>query len=497
MTPGCQSSPASTYAGASPARATCASASNRMRCLGVAALAVGRVELGGDRLGALRVLGEHQLEPRVGAVQAPGRVDPRRQAKADRARVERARVDAGDAHQCSQAGLRRARERAQPVADQPAVLAGERDAVGHGGERDEVEVGLRRRRVAAGGLQQRERELVRDAGGAQVGARIAAQRRMDDRRVGQRPVGARLVVVGDDDVHPRGAGRRHLGHRGDRAVGGHEERRSAGGEPLDGRGAQAVSVLGPAGQVPVDVGAERAQRAHEDRRRADPVDVVVAVDRDARAAARVVEDRPHRDVDPGEGRGRMVVARLEPRARRARVAEPAAGEHLRDHEAQPEVALQREHLVDRARWDVEPGGHAARRLGAGSDGIGVLRPRASSDSGRRRRVAGRTPRRKEHASARTGVIARSPVRASRGRLTTASGVNRPRTAGDPATRRKPTACVGFCRTVWSALPFDARGRAPPPAPGRRRSAARPTPARARRPRYSRAAAPARTSRPGR
>jgi hypothetical protein len=37
------------------------------------------VELVGDLLRARRVLGEHELEPRVGAVQAARRVDARRQ----------------------------------------------------------------------------------------------------------------------------------------------------------------------------------------------------------------------------------------------------------------------------------------------------------------------------------------------------------------------------------------------------------------------------------
>ena len=45
--------------------------------LGVAALAVGAVELVRDLGRATLVLGQHQLDPGVSAVQAPGRVDPR------------------------------------------------------------------------------------------------------------------------------------------------------------------------------------------------------------------------------------------------------------------------------------------------------------------------------------------------------------------------------------------------------------------------------------
>ena len=109
----------------------------------------------------------------------------------------------------------------------------------------------------AGAGQQRGRELVGDAGRAQVGARVAADGGVHDRRVGQRPVGARAVVVGDDDVHAGGARLRDLVDRGDRAVGGEQQARAALGQALDRRRAQPVAVLGAAGQVPVHVGAER------------------------------------------------------------------------------------------------------------------------------------------------------------------------------------------------------------------------------------------------
>jgi hypothetical protein len=58
---------------------------------------------------------------------------------------------------------------------------------------------------------------------------------VDDRSVGQGAVGARLVVVGDDDVHPRRAGRRDLLDGGDRAVGREQQACAALGEPRDRR----------------------------------------------------------------------------------------------------------------------------------------------------------------------------------------------------------------------------------------------------------------------
>ena len=148
ITPGCQPSAASTYAAGSapPARAaaTCASASKRIRVSTSRRSTLTRSSSAADRARPLDVGGQQQLEPGVGAVQPPGGVDPRREPEPDRARVDPARVDARDLHQRLQPGLARRRERAQPLAHEPPVLVHERHAVGHGGERDEVEVGVGR-----------------------------------------------------------------------------------------------------------------------------------------------------------------------------------------------------------------------------------------------------------------------------------------------------------------------------------------------------------------
>ena len=191
ITPGCQPSAASTYAAGSAAAAARGLRDLRLGLeqdprLDVAALDVDRVELGGDRAGPLDVGRQQQLQPRVGAVQPPGGVDPRREPEADRARVDAARVDARHVHQRLQPGLARRGQRAQPRAHEPPVLAHERHAVGDRGERDEVEVRVGGRRIHARGLEQRPREQVRDAGRAQLRARVAADARVHDRRVGQR-----------------------------------------------------------------------------------------------------------------------------------------------------------------------------------------------------------------------------------------------------------------------------------------------------------------------
>ena len=259
--------------------------------LDIAALRVGAVELPGHGGRPRLVLGQHQLETGVGAMQASSRVDARRQPEADRPGVETARVGLGDAHERPEPGLRGSGKGAQARAHEPAVLAQQGDAVRHGGQRDEVEVVSRRgpRLVGASRGLERLRELEGDAGGAQVLAGVGRHRRMHDRGVRKVTVRARAVVVGDEHVESRRPRGRHLLDRGDRAVDGHQQARPAGGEALHGAERQAVAVVQSAGQVPVHLGSEPPQAAYEHRRGAHAVDVVVAVDGDSRAGAQVPE----------------------------------------------------------------------------------------------------------------------------------------------------------------------------------------------------------------
>ncbi len=130
------------------------------------------------------VLGQDQLEPRVGSVQAPRRVQARGEREGDGALVDLAGVHPRDRHQRTQPGLGRARQRAQPAADERAVLAHQRHDVGDRRQRHEVEVVLELAILAAaGGEQQRLRELVGDRGRAQLRAGVAAQRGVHDRGI--------------------------------------------------------------------------------------------------------------------------------------------------------------------------------------------------------------------------------------------------------------------------------------------------------------------------
>ena len=129
-----------------------------------------------------RIVGEQQLDARVSALHPPRGVDPRRQAKADVAGVQGARVDARDAHQRPQARFGRSGERPQTRADQPAVLAHQRHAIGDRGQGDEVQVLLGEGGVQASGREERERELVGDAGRAELGHGVPAHAGVEDRR---------------------------------------------------------------------------------------------------------------------------------------------------------------------------------------------------------------------------------------------------------------------------------------------------------------------------
>ena len=136
--------------------------------LGRPPLGVGPVEVVRDRRRPLGVVGQHQLDAGVGAVEPAGGVDPRGEPEAQRLLVHRLGLDLRDGHQRPHARARRRPHRGEALADEPAVLADQRDEVGDGRERDEVELGRggvapapgRLGEPRAGGLAQGDRELV-------------------------------------------------------------------------------------------------------------------------------------------------------------------------------------------------------------------------------------------------------------------------------------------------------------------------------------------------
>ena len=153
-----------------------------------AALGVDHVELGRDLAGALRIVGQQQLEAHVGPAQPAGRVDPRRQPEAERPGVDRARIGAADADQRSQAGLGRVRERRQTLSDEPPVLVDQWHEVGDRRERDQLDVLVR------GARAQRLRQLVCDPRPAETVERVRSRRQ--DARSGSPAAGHRGAAHG-------------------------------------------------------------------------------------------------------------------------------------------------------------------------------------------------------------------------------------------------------------------------------------------------------------
>ena len=180
-----------------------------------------------------------------------------------------------DAHQRAQAGLLGLREPPKPDERERTVLVDERDDVGDGGERNDVEVPLEEWMARA---EQRLRQLPDDTGAAEPGEGILALERGDDGAVREGLAGP--VVIGDDDVEPQPPRLGDLLDRGDAAVDREQAANAFRGQSRHRVGVQPVALLEPRRQMPDRIGAELAQQENRERRRADPVGVVVAVHAD-------------------------------------------------------------------------------------------------------------------------------------------------------------------------------------------------------------------------
>ena len=137
------------------------------------------------------------------------------------------------------------------------------------------------------------------------------------------------------------------------------------GEPLDRRLGDAVALLEATGQMPRHVGAELAQCQHRERRCADAVHVVIAVNADLLAPF----DRGPKPLDRRRHvteQERVVrdLLRLEEGAGVVRIAEAAAHEHGRDRLRDPELGAERAHIARTRRTPASssgPCGHLRSR----------------------------------------------------------------------------------------------------------------------------------------
>ena len=339
-TPGCHPSPASTYENRSPladCSATCASASHTIRCSTARRSVLTRSS--SDAISAARRSSAVSSSSRPASARRsrPAALIRGASRKPERARVERARIGLRDGHQRAQARSRRTRQRQQALAHEPAVLADERHQVGDRRERDQLDV------VLDAGRAERLRELVGDRGSAQVGARVPAHGGMDDLAVGQPPVRPRRVVVADDDVEPGRARGRDLVDRGDRAVDRDQQRRCRarrGGARCraPGRSRRSAGRAGTSRRPPRAREARGPSSRWRTRRRR----------RSRRARRSGCRPRMWRSITatarsiPANALGSWASVGSQERARGAHVGQPAADEHLRQHVADAELALERE-----------------------------------------------------------------------------------------------------------------------------------------------------------
>jgi hypothetical protein len=193
----------------------------------------------GDLPGARGVIGEDQLEPGVGAVHAPRRVQPRREREADGALVDLAGVHPETAISARRPGLAcspaRAGRGARACGSPPR--SGTTSAIVASATRSRSRSSSQRASIARARLahrRRRRRPLTAPARACRRPPSRTAPGRDSRTAAGctigasrQHAVGARRVVVGDHHLHAQRPGPRHLLDGGDRAVDRQQQPRAA------------------------------------------------------------------------------------------------------------------------------------------------------------------------------------------------------------------------------------------------------------------------------
>ncbi len=325
------------HGSASSARSDCCHQPQRFllhAALDVAAFAVPRVELGGHLARARRILLEQAADAEPDIVEPAGGVDARAHREAeigtDRACGTAARELQQRAHPGAPAS---GADALQPLAHEDAVVGIERDHVGHGAQRHQVEqlaeVGLgepARGKPAVGAQPraQRAHQVEDHADAGEVLAREVAARLVrvhDGAGRGQRLAGQ--VMVGDEHVDAVRGRHCHAGVAGDTVVDGDDEIRPRLRGDGDDLGTQPVAVLEAVRHQEVRAGAaHRAQREQAERGAGRAVGVVVTDDQDALVARERASETRGGRVQP-EQRGRQQLR--QPLLQLARIRHAARG----------------------------------------------------------------------------------------------------------------------------------------------------------------------------
>ena len=237
--------------------------------LDLPALAVCAVELCGDLPGARGVPVRISSSAASARYIRPAAFSRGASAKGDRALVERPGPRAATAISARRPGLA-VRASARSPARTSARFSPRAHHVGDRGERHQIEVAAGAARLApaaAGGGAQAPARACAPPPSRTAAGRGSRRRRVHDLRRRQRAVLARRVVIADHHLHPQLARERDLLDGRDRAVDGDQQPGAALSQPAHGRARSDRSRRGAVGHVPVDLGAQRAQRGRAPRSR--------------------------------------------------------------------------------------------------------------------------------------------------------------------------------------------------------------------------------------
>ena len=259
-------------------------------------LLIQAVQVGGNGSRFGFVLRRQEFDALFGGFKPPARVQSRRKAEAQMPCID-GLADLRQLHELFQPRTRACPHAHHAFADDDAVFLHQRHNIRDGREGGEVNP-----LFDAVHAQQRLRDFERDPRAAQPLERIRLNQRIQH-CIGFGQLFRQLVMVGDDDGHATLFRQRDFIEIGDAAV--HGQQQSAFlREQLNRVGVQPIALFVARGDIRADVlCAEVAQGFEHDARRADAVDIVVAVDGDAPLLPDGLADDGYRLLHAGHGGG--------------------------------------------------------------------------------------------------------------------------------------------------------------------------------------------------
>ena len=271
------------------------------RLLDRLALAVERIEMVGDLVCLVVILGGQQARAQAGLAHAAAGIDP---GPEDEAQVvdPRRLFQPGHVAQCPDPGIAALTHHREPLAHERAVDAGERHHVADGAERHQVEPLLEVRllpiAIPAGLAQvpvEPDDEEEGDSNGGELAVRaLLIQPVGVDHGEGRGQPGLAEVVVDHDHVEAR---IRCFGERvegADAAIDGDDHPHVRCRQLAHGGGVGAVALAQAVGDIDRHRARDRREEAAQQRRRGRAVHVIVAEDRDLLARCKRAGEADHR-----------------------------------------------------------------------------------------------------------------------------------------------------------------------------------------------------------